>query len=67
MGTLNEFTIAFEDRKPVGVLEKTGGAADTIKDIVDKSHRGPGNVVYSTDPKVLVDKLLALIDQEKSS
>lgn len=66
MGTFNVFTIAFEDQKPVGVLEKTGGAADAVKDIIDRSHRGPGNVVYSTDPKVLLDKLVALIEKEKS-
>jgi len=67
MGTLNEFTIAFEDQKPIGILEKTGGAADQVKDIIDKSHRGPGKVVYSSDPKVLVNKLVALIEQEKNS
>lgn len=66
MGTLNEFTIAFEDQKPIGVLEKTGGAADAVKEIIDKSHRGPGKVVYSADPKVLLDKLVALIEKEKS-
>ncbi|MBD3282313.1 MAG: hypothetical protein GF387_01775, partial [Candidatus Portnoybacteria bacterium] len=25
MGTLNEFTIAFEDKKPIGILLETGG------------------------------------------
>ena len=27
IGTLNEFTIAFEDQKPVGVLEHCGGTS----------------------------------------
>jgi len=30
MGTLNEFTIAFEDRKPQGVVIGTGGAAQLL-------------------------------------
>ena len=30
MGTLNEFTVAFEDKKPLGVLEGSGGTADKI-------------------------------------
>ena len=65
MGTLNEFTIAFEDRKPIGVLEGTGGAADMIREIVKKSHRGPGKIVYDSDPKTLLEKLLKLVKKEK--
>ncbi|MDO8743285.1 MAG: hypothetical protein Q7J30_01875 [Candidatus Azambacteria bacterium] len=65
MGTLNEFTISFEDDKPIGVLEGTGGTADMIKDIVGKSHRGPGKIVYDSDPKRLLEKLLELVKKEK--
>src|SRR3989338_541312 len=57
MGTLNEFTIAFEDDKPIGVLIGAGGTADIIKEIVEKSHRGPGKIVYDGDPKQLVEKV----------
>lgn len=65
MGTLNEFTIAFEDGKPQGVLTGTGGTADFISEIVEKSNRGPGKIVYSDDPKELLDKLIKLIDETK--
>ncbi|MBI2038843.1 MAG: LOG family protein [Candidatus Niyogibacteria bacterium] len=65
MGTLNEFTIAFEDKKPVGVLTQTGGTADLIQEIVEKSHRGSGNIVYDPDPKTLIGKLIELIRKEK--
>lgn len=65
MGTLNEFTIAYEDQKPIGVLTGTGGMADELKDIVEKSHRGPGKVVYDPDPKKLLEKLLVLIERDK--
>lgn len=65
MGTLNEFTIAFEDNKPVGVLEGTGIMADMIKDLVAKAHRGPGNVVFSSDPKELLKTLIKLIEKDK--
>ncbi|MDO8467025.1 MAG: LOG family protein [bacterium] len=67
LGTLNEFTIAFEDHKPIGVLTGTGGMADMIKDIVDKSHRGPGKVIYDPDPKSLVEKLIKMIEKEKEN
>lgn len=67
MGTLNEFTIAFEDHKPIGVLTGTGGMADMLKDIVDKSHRGPGKVIYDNDPNRLIEKIIAMIDKEKEN
>ncbi|MCH7883072.1 hypothetical protein IIA95_01485 [Patescibacteria group bacterium] len=65
MGTLNEFTIAFEDQKPIGVLIGTGGTAEIIQEIVEKSHRGPGKIVYEPDPKTLLDKIIELIRKEK--
>lgn len=65
MGTLNEFTIAFEDAKPIGILEDTGGTADMIREIVGRSHRGPGKIVYDSNPKRLLQKLLKLVKKEK--
>ncbi|HCX28033.1 MAG TPA: hypothetical protein DHI91_02750 [Candidatus Portnoybacteria bacterium] len=65
LGTLNEFTIAFEDKKPIGILTGTGGTADEIKGIVDKGHRGQGKIVYDDDPKRLVAKLMEMIKEEK--
>lgn len=65
MGTLNEFTIAFEDNKPIGILEGDWGTDELIKEIIEKSHRGPGKIVYDSDPKRLVEKLLKLIKKEK--
>lgn len=65
MGTLNEFTIAFEERKPIGVLEGPWESDDLIKSMVAKSHRGPGKIVYSSSPKRLVERLLALIEKEQ--
>lgn len=65
IGTLNEFTIAFEDKKPIGVLIKSGGTADMIKSIVKKGRRGPGKIAYDSDPKALVSKVIKLIEKEK--
>lgn len=64
MGTLNEFTIAFEDKKPIGVLTGTGGMADMIQEIIERAHR-PGNVIYDSDPKKLVERIIELIKKEK--
>lgn len=66
MGTLNEFTIGFEDQKPMGVLEGTGGTADMVRGILENAHRGPGKVVFSRNPGELLDKLLDLIETEEA-
>lgn len=65
IGTLNEFTIAFEDQKPIGVLVGSGGTADMIKSIIKRGYRGPGKIVYDSDPKELVSRLVKLIEKEK--
>lgn len=65
MGTLNEFTIAFEDQKPIGVLTETGGMADELKDILQKARRGSANVVFDSDPRALIEKVMALVKKEK--
>lgn len=65
IGTLNEFTVAFEDQKPIGILTGTGGEADQLKEIVAKGNRGPGKIVYESEPEKLVEKLIELIEKEK--
>lgn len=65
IGTLNEFTVAFETGKPIGVLEGQGGTADMIREILKKAHKGKMNVIYDTDPKRLVSNLIKLIKKKK--
>ena len=65
IGTLNEFTICFEDNRLMGVLEGTGGTADEIKHIIEMANKGPGRIIYSKDPEELVKKICKAIDEEK--
>jgi len=65
MGTLNEFTIAFEDDKPMGVLEGSWGTDELFKEIIAQAHRGQGKIVWDSDPKRLVEKVLELVRKEK--
>ncbi|MEK9209458.1 MAG: hypothetical protein AAB926_01365 [Patescibacteria group bacterium] len=65
MGTINEFTIAFEDQKPIGVLEGEWETDELVRTIIKDSHRGPGKVVYDSSPKSLVEKILELVKKEK--
>jgi len=64
-GTLNEFTIAFETRTPVGVLQGSGGTADLIEPVLSKGYRPKTTIVYDTDPKKLVEKLIKAIVAEQ--
>jgi len=61
MGTLNEFTIAYEDRKPIGVLLGSGGTADLIKYLTKRPHQKRGKIIYDIDPKKLVQTLVKFL------
>ncbi len=67
IGTLNEFTDAFEDAKPQGVLLGTGGTTEMIKEMLEQAHRGTGKVVFDTDPKALVQKVKAMIEEDEKN
>lgn len=67
MGTLNEFTIAFEDRKPIGVLTGSGGTADMIKELTKMPRRQSPAIIYDSDPKSLIKKLVQSIRKKKKS
>ena len=65
MGTMNEFTIAYEDEKPMGVLEGPWETDEIFREVVEKSYRGPGKIVYDSNPKRLVEKVLEMVRKEK--
>jgi uncharacterized protein (TIGR00725 family) len=61
IGTLNEFTTAFEDKKVMGILTGTGGIEEDIDHILTLAKRGRKRVVFDADPKVLVEKVIKMI------
>ncbi|MEK9161351.1 MAG: hypothetical protein AAB822_01185 [Patescibacteria group bacterium] len=65
IGTLNEFTIAFEDDKPIGILEGGWETDELIKRILNESHRGNGKVIFEKDPKKMVEKIIELVNKDK--
>ena len=67
MGTLNEFTVAFEDKKPIGVLEGSGGTADKIDYLFKGGYRGKKKIITNNNPKALVQELIKMIRKEKDS
>ena len=59
IGTLNEFTIAFEDKKVCGILEGSGGMADHIRELINLGQKKADHVIFDTDPKRLVARVVA--------
>lgn len=65
IGTLHEFTIAFEDGKPIGILEGEWDMDEQIRDILEKGHRPNNKIVFDPDPKSLVKKIMDLVMKDK--
>jgi uncharacterized protein (TIGR00725 family) len=60
IGTLNEFTIAYDEGKVIGLLQGTGGAADCAQTLLDTLLVRPtGAVVLADpDPEPLIDRCI---------
>jgi len=65
IGTIHEFTIAFEDQKPIGVLEADWETDDIIKSILAAGHRPNDRIVFDSDPKALVERVIELVNKDK--
>jgi uncharacterized protein (TIGR00725 family) len=59
IGTLNEFTIAYDEGRPIGILTNSGGISNSIPHIVEElCHRKMlPSTVMDDDPGRLLDKL----------
>ena len=65
VGTIHEFTVAFEDGKPIGIFEGPWETGAELKEILAKGHRPNAKVVSGNDPKKLIDDLINLIKKDK--
>ena len=65
IGTIHEFTIAFEDNKPIGIFEGPWEMDEELKEITQKSHRLNGKIAIGSDPKKLVEEVIALVKKDK--
>ena len=65
IGTIHEFTISFEDKKPIGIMEADWETDEVIKAILENSHREHNRIVFETDPKTLVEKVVELVKKDK--
>ncbi len=65
MGSLHELATALESRKVCGVLLGTGGLADYTKTLLAHIEApGAKDVIYDTDPKRLIAKVVEALDKK---
>jgi uncharacterized protein (TIGR00725 family) len=62
IGTLNEMTIAIEERKPLGVLLGSGGMTEEVEHVLKAAKRARTGIIFGHNPAELVDQLIDLIE-----
>lgn len=67
IGTINEFTVAYEDEKPIGILEGIWETDEVLKHIMEASNRINDKIIFDSDPKALVERLIEKILIDKKS
>jgi len=65
IGTVHEFTVAFEDTKPIGILEGVWQTDEVFKNILDNAHRPNDKIVFQSDPKALVADIIKMAKENK--
>jgi hypothetical protein len=66
IGTLNELTIAIEERKPIGVLLGSGGMTDEVEHVLKAAKRARTGIIFGHDPAQLVDDIIELIENKSA-
>jgi uncharacterized protein (TIGR00725 family) len=68
-GTLNEFSIAYDEGKNIGALIGTGGISDKVQDLVRgfrvSKKESESTMVYESNPEKLVKKLIRSLHEKK--
>lgn len=66
IGTIHEFTVAYEDGKPIGILRGDWDTDEVIQTIIDKSHKVNPKIIFGEDPKELVRALIEMVKKDKT-
>ncbi len=64
IGTLNEFTIAYDEGKIIGILEDSGGFSNTFYDLAQQSGKmTTARIVKDKDPVKLVKEIIRMLEE----
>ena len=64
IGTIHEFTVAWEANMPLGILVGDWPTDEVIKEIIDSSNRSNPNIIFEKDPKVMISKLIEMVHKQ---
>lgn len=67
IGTINEFAVAFEDHRPIGIIEGSWETDEILRHVIESAHRPNPNIVFDTDPKALVERLIEMVRKRKEA
>ncbi len=65
IGTIHEFTVAFEDGKPIGILKGPWETSAELEDIISKAHRPNDKIISGDNVKKLVSDTITLVKKYK--
>jgi uncharacterized protein (TIGR00725 family) len=65
IGTIHEFTVAFEDGKPIGIFKGPWEMGEQLEDILVKGNRPNSKIAKGDDPKKLIEEIIALVKKDK--
>src|SRR5450759_3079476 len=65
IGTIHEFTVAFEDGKPIGIFEGPWDMGAELEEIIEKGQRPNAKIAVNKDAKKLLQDVLALVKMDK--
>jgi uncharacterized protein (TIGR00725 family) len=65
IGTIHEFTIAFEDSKAIGIYEGPWEMGAELEEILAKGHRSNDKIAIGTDPKKLIADVIEIVKKNK--
>ena len=65
IGTIHEFTVAWEANMPLGVLVGEWATDEVIQNIIKNSDRKNPNVIFEENPKIMIEKLIKMVREKE--
>ena len=67
IGTIHEFTVAWEANMPLGILEGEWATDEVIQNIIKNGNRENPNIIFEKDPKIMIEKLIAMVKKKEEA
>ncbi len=67
IGTIHEFTVAWEANLPLGILEGEWATDEVIRNIIKNGNRENKNVIFEKDPKIMIERLIEMVRKKEEN